>query len=167
MTAKKAAANKPATPQTDVKLDGEAALAILAGIVNAALESTAGVASGSTGTVQQEAASSTSTETSHKAQTDVNSEEAISTYNQLAAGSNQAHIHRVNNMSEQILQNAITQANALVTNANDTANLVNKQAVAHRDVAIDRVWNIDEQVAAAAMLYGRIAATLNNPIPAA
>ena len=35
-------------------------------------------------------------------------------------------------------------ANLALSNAVDTANLVNKQAVAHRDVAIDRIWNVDE-----------------------
>lgn len=35
-------------------------------------------------------------------------------------------------------------ANQALQNAVETANLVGKQAVAHRDIAIDRVWNIDE-----------------------
>jgi len=35
-------------------------------------------------------------------------------------------------------------ANLALSNAVDTANLVNKQAVAHRDIAIDREWNLDE-----------------------
>lgn len=35
-------------------------------------------------------------------------------------------------------------ANLALSNAVDTANLVNKQAVAHRDLAIDREWNVDE-----------------------
>jgi hypothetical protein len=37
-----------------------------------------------------------------------------------------------------------TTANLALSNAVDTANLVNKQAVAHRDIAHDRIWNIDE-----------------------
>jgi hypothetical protein len=32
-----------------------------------------------------------------------------------------------------------------LTNCIDTSNLVNKQAAAHRDIAIDREWNVDEQ----------------------
>jgi len=35
-------------------------------------------------------------------------------------------------------------ANLALSNAVDTANLCNKQAVAHRDIAIDRTWNVDE-----------------------
>jgi len=35
-------------------------------------------------------------------------------------------------------------AEVALSNAVDTANLVNKQAAAHRDIAIDRTWNIDE-----------------------
>ena len=35
-------------------------------------------------------------------------------------------------------------ANLALSNAVDTANLANKQAVAHRDIAIDREWNLDE-----------------------
>ena len=35
-------------------------------------------------------------------------------------------------------------ANLALSNAVYTANLVNKQAVAHRDIAIDREWNLDE-----------------------
>ena len=43
------------------------------------------------------------------------------------------HDNRVRQIAELALSNAV-----------DTANLVNKQAVAHRDVAIDRTWNVDE-----------------------
>lgn len=35
-------------------------------------------------------------------------------------------------------------ANQALQNAVETANLVGKQAVQHRDVAIDRQWNVDE-----------------------
>lgn len=45
----------------------------------------------------------------------------------------------------QHVQNAVAASDLALKNAVDTANLVNKQAVAHRDVAIDRVWNVDEQ----------------------
>jgi len=44
-----------------------------------------------------------------------------------------SHDHRVRQIAEVALSNAV-----------DTANLVNKQAVAHRDIAIDRTWNVDE-----------------------
>jgi len=35
----------------------------------------------------------------------------------------------------------------------------------HRDQNHNKQINVDEQVAAAAALYGRLFATLNNPIP--
>ena len=41
----------------------------------------------------------------------------------------------------------------------DTANLVNKQAAAHRDIAIDREWNIDEVAALAANLIRGLSGT--------
>jgi len=43
--------------------------------------------------------------------------------------------------NEQMRSNIATQA---LQNAVETANLVGKQAVAHRDIAIDRIWNVDE-----------------------
>ncbi len=51
-----------------------------------------------------------------------------------------------------------------VENAADSANLVNKQAVAHRDLAIDRIWNINETDAEAVVLATRVA---ENTKPAA
>ena len=45
-------------------------------------------------------------------------------------------------LSEDNTRQAIT--NQCLQNAVETANLVGKQAVAHRDLAIDRMWNIDE-----------------------
>lgn len=39
-------------------------------------------------------------------------------------------------------QNAISLAQV---NATESANMIGKQAIAHRDIAIDREWNIDEQ----------------------
>ena len=44
------------------------------------------------------------------------------------------HRQNLNNLAVQAMQNAI-----------DTANMVNKQAVRHSDLAIDRQWNLDEQ----------------------
>lgn len=44
-----------------------------------------------------------------------------------------AHQASVNGLAIQAMQNAV-----------ETANLVGKQAVAHRDLATDRQWNIDE-----------------------
>lgn len=39
-----------------------------------------------------------------------------------------------------------------LTNAVETANMVGKQAVAHRDLAIDREWNVNETDALAVKL---------------
>ncbi len=41
-------------------------------------------------------------------------------------------------------------ANLALANAVDTANLVNKQAVRHADLAVDRQWGLDEVSALAA-----------------
>ena len=35
-------------------------------------------------------------------------------------------------------------ANQALQNAVESANLVSKQAIAHRDLAVDRIWNVDE-----------------------
>jgi hypothetical protein len=54
------------------------------------------------------------------------------------------HSNNLNNVAIQALQNAVENANFKAKNCLDTANLINKQAAAHRDIAIDREWNIDE-----------------------
>lgn len=55
------------------------------------------------------------------------------------------HSNNLNNVALQALQNAVENANFKAKNILDSANLCNKQAVAHRDIAIDREWNVDEQ----------------------
>lgn len=54
------------------------------------------------------------------------------------------------------LQNHTTQVNSIATqalqNAVETANIVGKQGAAHRDIAIDHQWNIDEQANMAAIV---------------
>lgn len=49
------------------------------------------------------------------------------------------HDNAVRNVSLQALQNAV-----------ETANVVGKQTIAHRDIAIDREWNVDEVAQAVA-----------------
>ena len=93
-------------------------------------------------------------ETGHKAATDVNTEESISTYNGLLVQQAVKHAGVLDNLSTQILQNAI-----------ESANLVSKQAIRHTDIAIDREWNVDEQSVAVAALYARLIERLNNPTP--
>jgi len=51
----------------------------------------------------------------------------------VAARRSQVEYDAVRNVSLQALQNAV-----------ETANMIGKQAVAHRDLAIDREWNVDE-----------------------
>ena len=62
------------------------------------------------------------------------------------------HSNNLNNIAVQALQNAVENANFKAKNCLDTANLVNKQAAAHRDIAIDREWNLDEVAALASTL---------------
>ena len=106
-------------------------------------------------------------ETGHKSATDVNTEEAFSSYNALAFKDAVSLSGNVNNVALQILQNAVTQANNIVTNAQETANMVGKQAVRHSDLAIDREWNLDETAIAAAATLARLIERLNNPTPPA
>jgi len=132
-------------------------------------QATSGASGAAVGSDQQTAGSTggTFSETGHKAATDVNTEESISSYNALAVKDAISLSGNVNNVALQILQNAVTQANNIVTNAQETANLVGKQAVRHTDIAIDREWNLDEQSIAAAATLARLIERLNNPTPPA
>jgi len=69
------------------------------------------------------------------------------------------HSNNLNNVALQCLQNAVENANFKSKNCLDTANLVNKQAAAHRDIAIDREWNIDEVAALASTLIRDLSGT--------
>lgn len=51
---------------------------------------------------------------------------------------NQSHSVNVNNVALQALQNAV-----------ETANMIGKQAVAHRDIAINAEWNLEPSEGAA------------------
>jgi len=70
------------------------------------------------------------------------------------------HIGRLHVMAEQAIQNFMVQSNALnvqvvrmATNEAGTDNLTNKQATAHRDIAIDREWNLNETDLLGAQTY--------------
>jgi len=132
-------------------------------------QATSGASGAAVGSDQQTAGSTggTFSETGHKAATDVNTEEAISSYVALSVKDATTHSLNVNNVGLQIVQNAVTQANTLVTNAVETANFVSKQALRHTDIAIDREWNLDEQTIAAAATLARLIERLNNPTPPA
>lgn len=78
------------------------------------------------------------------------------TYVQEVLHDSRNHANNLNAVALQAIQNAVDTANirskSVVENLDfkaknilDTANLVNKQAAAHRDIAIDREWNVDEQ----------------------
>ena len=111
------------------------------------------------------AAGLTATDTQHK--TDVNVPELMTGLNGLAQRRALAQETVSDSFSNQIIQNAITQANNIVTMANESANMISKQAIRHTDIAIDREWNIDEQSVAVAALYARLIERLNNPTPPA
>lgn len=98
-------------------------------------QSTAGGAGVAVGADQQsgQATGGVYSEGGHKAHTDVNTEESISTYNQFAVQRALKNQDVFDNLSTQLLQNAI-----------ETANMVSKQAVRHADLATDRIWNINE-----------------------
>ena len=132
-------------------------------------QATSGASGAAVGSDQQTAGltGGTFSETGHKAATDVNTEEAISSHTQIAVKDATLHSGNVNNVALQILQNAVTQSNMLVVAAVETANLVSKQAVRHSDLAIDREWNLDEQTIAAAATLARLIERLNNPTPPA
>jgi len=132
-------------------------------------QATSGASGAAVGSDQQAAGSTAGTfsETGHKAATDVNTEEAISSYVALSVKDATTHSLNVNNVGLQIVQNAVTQANTIVTNAVETANFVSKQALRHTDIAIDREWNLDEQTIAAAATLARLIERLNNPTPPA
>jgi len=132
-------------------------------------QATSGASGAAVGSDQQTAGSTggTFSETGHKAATDVNTEEAISSYVALSVKDATTHSLNVNNVGLQIVQNAVTQANTIVTNAVETANFVSKQALRHTDIAIDREWNLDEQTIAAAATLARLIERLNNPTPPA
>ena len=68
----------------------------------------------------------------------------------IAARRSQIDFDGIRNVSLQALQNAV-----------ETANMIGKQAVAHRDIAIDREWNVNETDAFATVLAAKIATELN------
>ena len=63
----------------------------------------------------------------------------------------------IHGLTMQVMQNGINAANLVTNNAVDSANLESKQAIAHRDIAIDRQWNVDE----VAQLVAKTAVTLD------
>jgi hypothetical protein len=97
--------------------------------------------------------------------TDVNVPEVLTGLNAHTQQNAQAHIKNVDNLALQIMQNGITQSNMVTVNEINNSDLIAKQAIRHTDLAIDREWNPDEVAALFATYFGRLAATMNNPIP--
>lgn len=81
---------------------------------------------------------------------------------------NQSMREKLDSLALQAIQNAITVANQLAQNNADTSNLVNKQAAAHRDVAINSEWDQTQKAsidAIAAAVAEKLAATISPTIP--
>lgn len=166
------------TPLSDVKFDAEGVAALLALLSNMANQGTGGSTAGTLGNTNQQGVGSNASEVSMQAMADVNVPESISTYVGLAASDAQGGLNRVRNISEQILQNAvseaaqlkqnaITQANRIATDSIDYGNklkvdaavvtdFLHMQGIRGEAVAQDRTWNIDEQIAAAEALYAAL-----------
>jgi hypothetical protein len=163
------------TPDTDVKLDGEGVVALIAALMNAANQGTAGSLAAVLGNASQLASSVNSSQTNVKDNADINVPESISSYVGMAVNNLTSHHSRLNVQAEQITQdaitagkqitqNAISQANTIVVDAQsqkqkrtldaDTvAHFLDMQGIRGEGVAQDRIWNIDEQIAAATILY--------------
>jgi hypothetical protein len=161
------------TPLADAKIDVEGVLAMLAALMNAANQGTSGSTAGTVGNTSQMGTGTNASETSIKAQTDINAEESMAAYVGLAVNNATGHLGRVNTMAEQILQNAISQANVLSNNTisqihkrtvdqDKYANSLDFQALRNTDVATDRIWNLDEQIAAAEVLYAALGRYLSS-----
>jgi hypothetical protein len=163
------------TPDTDVKMDAEGVAALVALLMNAATQGTSGSLAAVLGNAAQMAASVNSSQTSTKDNADINVPESISAYVGMAVNNLTSHHSRLNVQAEQITQdaitagkqitqNAISQANTIVVDATsakqkrtldaDTVtHFLDMQGIRGEGVAQDRIWNIDEQIAAATILY--------------
>ncbi len=62
---------------------------------------------------------------------------------------NRAYVDKILSDAQQADNERQRLGNLALSNAIDTANLVNKQAAAHRDIAINHVWNLEPSEAAA------------------
>jgi hypothetical protein len=166
------------TPDADVKLDAEGVMALVALLTNAANQGTSGSLASVLGNAAQMAASSNSSQTSTKDNADINVPESMSAYVGLAVNNATSHQGRVMVQAEQIMQdaitagkqitqNAITQANSVVTDSTSqrnkrevdqgtVADFLHFQGIRGEGVAQDRIWNIDEQVAAATVLWAAL-----------
>jgi len=150
----------------------DAVVAIVAAVGNAAGASVGQATSGAQGTVGGAATeagqSSQSTVSSAQHKNDVSVPEAMESMNLHA-------LKDVNLVNKALVGQA--QSNAKLYDVTATAlglavltathhnGLQQQMASDHRDQNHDKQINIDEQIAAALILYGRLGATMNNPIP--
>ena len=77
----------------------------------------------------------------------INAKRTYDTYQDLdiqTARHNAKVAEDIHGLVMQVMQNGINAANLALTNAVDSSNIENKQAIAHRDIATDREWNVDE-----------------------
>jgi hypothetical protein len=166
------------TPLSDAKVDAEGALALIAALLNAANQGTAGSLATVLGNASQLASGANASLTSVKDNADINVPESISSYVGLAVNEATAHQGRMRVQAEQITQNAITagqqitqnavtQSNAIVTDSigqkhkrttdqDIIADFLHFQGLRNEALATDRIWNIDEQIAAAEVLYAAL-----------
>jgi hypothetical protein len=166
------------TPLSDVKFDAEGVAALLALLSNMANQGTGGSTAGVAGNANQMAAGANASEVSMQAMSDINVPESMNGYVGLALNSATGHQNRLQLMGEQILQNAITagkqitqnavtQANSVVTDSTSQRNkrevdqgtiadFLHFQGLRNEALATDRIWNIDEQIAAAEALYAAL-----------
>ena len=138
---------------SDTELAGASSVAAILAVLQA---------SGVTLTAAQ-AAALTATDTQHK--TDVNVPEVLTGMNAMTQKRALAQETTQDNFVNQIIQNGITHQHQITTNEINNSDLIAKQAIRHTDIAIDRQWNLDEQVVAAAALYARLIERLNLPTP--
>ena len=155
------------TPLADTKIDSEAVAALIALLINAANQGTGGSLASVLGNASQLASSANTSQTSTKHNADINVPESISSYVGLAVNNATGHQNRMAVQAEQITQNAITQANTIVTDAigqrhkrttdqDIIADFLHFQGLRNEALATDRIWNIDEQIAAAEALYAAL-----------
>ena len=166
------------TPLSDVKIDAEGVAALVALLMNAANQATAGSLASVLGNASQMGSAANSSLTSVKDNADINVPESISSYVGLAVNNATGHQNRMAVQAEQItqnaitagqqiVQNAITQANSVVTDSTSQRNkrevdqgtiadFLHFQGLRNEALATDRIWNIDEQIAAAETLYAAL-----------
>ena len=133
-------------------------------------EAGAGASGVVTGVAQGESAGATFTEQGHQANSDVNTQELMSTVN----GAFTVAVHAMRAQSDSLSDLKYSLKSAMDTvailgaqSAQTSQDMVAKQAIRHSDLAIDRQWNLDEQGIAAAATLARLIERLNNPTPAA